>query len=63
MVKHSPRHKLLKDYARQLIKRYPAIKEQVNGKLAHLNSLWAQLEGTIGPPDVQQASVDAMIDG
>ncbi|CAD5123026.1 DgyrCDS11411 [Dimorphilus gyrociliatus] len=62
MVKHSPRHKLLKDYARQLIKRYPAIKEQVNGKLAHLNSLWAQLEGTIGPPDVQQASLDAMID-
>lgn len=53
MLQRSPRRKLFNDYAKQLMRRYPNLREEINVRLARLNSQWAALEATISP--LQQA--------
>lgn len=49
LLQRSPRHKLLNDYARQLLKRYPALKGDVYIRLQLLNAQWQKIEQAISP--------------
>ena len=62
MLQRSPRRKLFNDYAKQLMRRYPALKEEINARLAHLNSQWAALETAISPQQ-QARDEDTMLKG
>ena len=46
-MKRSPRRKLLNDYARQLMRRYPSMKEDIQKRLQHLNLYWTQIERVV----------------
>ncbi|GAB1600555.1 uncharacterized protein LOC115209158 [Argonauta hians] len=54
LLQRSPRHKLLNDYARQLLKRYPALKRDVYTRLQFLNSQWQKIEQVISPSKGEQ---------
>ena len=47
MLQRSPRRKLLNDYAKQLLRRYPSMKEDIKSRLQHLNQHWAEIESRI----------------
>lgn len=49
LLQRSPRHKLLNDYARQLLRRYPALKSDITMRLQHLNTQWQKIEEAISP--------------
>ena len=49
MLQRSPRRKVFNDYAKQLMRRYPGMKDEINIRLQHLNSQWETLEKAISP--------------
>ncbi|XP_064623681.1 uncharacterized protein LOC135485513 isoform X2 [Lineus longissimus] len=51
MLQRSPRRKLFNDYAKQLMRRFPNMKEEINSRLRHLNEQWVLLENAISPQD------------
>jgi len=53
MLKQSPRQQLINDYARQLMRRYPQLKQEIASRLAHVNEQWAEvMSGLVLPPGV-----------
>lgn len=40
---------MFNDYAKQLMRRYPGMKEEINIRLQHLNGQWESLEKTVSP--------------
>jgi len=51
MLERSPRRKLFNDYAKQLMRRYPNMKDEISVRLSHLNNQWERLQKTIAPSD------------
>lgn len=49
MLQRSSRRKLFNDYAKQTMRRYPALKEEISVRLARLNTQWAALEAAMSP--------------
>lgn len=49
MLQRSPRHKLFNDYAKQLMRRYPSMKEEIIQRLQFVNTQWQALESIISP--------------
>ena len=49
MLQRSPRKKLFNDYAKQLQRRYPNMKEEIQVRLQYLNKEWEVLEKSISP--------------
>ena len=49
MLQRSPRRKLFNDYAKQLMRRYPSMKEEISVRLGHLNQQWELLQSAISP--------------
>ena len=49
MLQRSPRRKLFNDYAKQLMRRYPNMKEEITVRIQHLNNQWQALEQAISP--------------
>lgn len=49
MLQRSPRRKLFNDYAKQLMRRYPDRKDEIQLRLQHLNKQWEALEKAISP--------------
>ncbi|KAK2152032.1 hypothetical protein LSH36_341g01031, partial [Paralvinella palmiformis] len=49
MLQGSPRRKLFNDYAKQLMRRYPNRKDEIQLRLQHLNKQWEALENAISP--------------
>ena len=49
MLQRSPRHKLFNDYAKQLMRRYPSMKEEIIQRLQFVNTQWQALETIISP--------------
>ena len=49
MLQRSPRRKLFNDYAKQLMRRYPNMKEEITIRIQHLNNQWQALEQAISP--------------
>ena len=47
MLQRSPRRKVFNDYAKQLMRRYPSMKDEINLRLQHLNGQWETLEKAI----------------
>ena len=41
MLNNSPRRKLFNEYARQLLRRYPSMKEEITARLQRVNTQWA----------------------
>jgi len=53
MLKQSPRQQLFNDYARQLLRRYPQLKNEITLRLIHVNEHWSQvMQGLVLPPGV-----------
>ena len=44
-----PRRRMLSDYARQLMRRYPNMKEDISLRLQRLHTYWETLEKTLSP--------------
>ena len=49
MLNKSPRKKVFNDYARQLQRRYPSMKEEISIRIQHVNNQWQALETAISP--------------
>ena len=49
MLERSSRKKLFSDYAKQLMRRYPQMKDEIQGRLARLNAHWVSLLRSITP--------------
>ena len=49
MLRSSPRRKLFNGYAKQLMRRYPNMKDEINARLHYLNSQWEALLKAISP--------------
>lgn len=49
LLQSSPRRKLFNDYAKQLLKRYPSLKEEINQRIHHLNGHWQTLQKVVLP--------------
>ena len=49
MLAGSPRRRLFNGYARQLQRRYPSLRDEVQARLQRLNGLWEALEKAICP--------------
>ncbi|XP_064600095.1 uncharacterized protein LOC135466505 isoform X2 [Liolophura sinensis] len=49
LLQSSPRRKLFNDYAKQLLKRYPSLKEEINQRIQHLNGHWQTLQKVVLP--------------
>ena len=47
MLQRSPRRKVFNDYAKQLMRRYPSMKDEIQIRLQHLNGQWEALEKVI----------------
>ncbi len=62
MLQRSPRRKLFNDYARQLMRRYPSLKEEISARLQHLNNQWQLIQQAITPQHGKQ-DLDTMLQG
>lgn len=51
MLDRSPRRKLFNDYAKQLMRRYPNMRDEITVRLTHLNNQWERLQSTVAPSD------------
>ena len=43
MLKQSPRQQLLKDYAIELLRRYPQLKQEIQLRLTHVSEQWCEV--------------------
>ena len=51
MLERSPRRKLFNDYAKQLMRRYPNMKDEIIVRLTHLNNQWERLQKAMAPSE------------
>jgi len=64
MLKQSPRQQLFNDYARQLIRRYPQLKQEIASRLSHVNEQWSEvINGLVLPPGVGCHDTNTMLCG
>ncbi|XP_074662995.1 uncharacterized protein LOC141915384 isoform X2 [Tubulanus polymorphus] len=49
MLQRSPRRNFFNDYAKQLLRRYPNMKEEISIRMQHVNKQWEDLECAICP--------------
>jgi len=64
MLKQSPRQQLFNDYARQLMRRYPQLKQEVISRLSHVNDQWTEvMKGLVLPPGVGCNDTSTMLSG
>ena len=49
MLNSTPRRKVFNDYAKQLMRRYPSMKEEISVRIQHLNTLWESLLQAVCP--------------
>ena len=49
MLQRSPRRKLFNDYARQLMKRYPTMREEIQARSLRVNTQWEEIEKAMVP--------------
>ena len=59
MLERSARRRVFAEIARQLQRRYPSMREEIQARLQRLNSLWQQLEERVQPAtgSVDQAAM------
>lgn len=62
MLLKSPRKKLFHDYAKQLVKRYPTMKEEIQARQLRVNTQWQEVESVISPQEKYRDKA-AMITG
>ena len=43
LLKQSPRQQLFKDYAKELMRRYPQLKQEIMIRLTHVNEQWCEV--------------------
>jgi hypothetical protein len=43
MLKQSPRQQLFKDYAKELMCRYPQLKQEIMQRISHVSELWCEV--------------------
>jgi len=64
MLKQSPRQQLFNDYARQLMRRYPQLKQEIVSRLSHVNEQWTEvMNGLVLPPGVGCHDTSTMLIG
>jgi len=64
MLKQSPRQQLFNDYARQLMRRYPQLKQEIVSRLSHVNDQWTEvMNGLVLPPGVGCHDTNTMLTG
>jgi len=64
MLKQSPRQQLFNDYARQLMRRYPQLKQEIVSRLSHVNDQWTEvMNGLVLPPGVGCHDTSTMLFG
>ncbi|CAH1791757.1 unnamed protein product [Owenia fusiformis] len=60
MLQNSPRRKLFNDYAKQLMRRYPAMKDEIQLPIQQVNNQWKTIEKAITPGG-GKVDTDAML--
>ena len=63
MLQRSPRRRLFNEYARQLQRRYPSMRDEVQARLQRVNAVWEQLQRAVCPVPAGARDEAAMIKG
>ena len=63
MQQRSPRRRLFNEYARQLQRRYPSMRDEVQARLQRVNAVWEQLQRAVCPAPAGARDEAAMIKG
>ena len=64
MLKQSPRQQWFNDYARQLMRCYPQLKQEILSRLNHVNDQWTEvMDGLVLPPGVGCHDTSTMLFG
>ena len=63
LLRQSPRRRLLGEYARQLVRRYPALRDEIASRTSRVTALWNAVEAAVSLPATQHADTDTVITG
>ena len=63
-MQQCPRQQLFNDYARQLMRRYPQLKQEISSRLGRVNDQWKEvMSGFVLPPGVGHRDTRTMLFG
>jgi hypothetical protein len=64
MLKQSPRQQLFKDYAKELMCRYPQLKQEIMLRISHVSEQWCEvMDKLVLPSGGGQPDLTAILNG